>query len=59
MPSLLKLNTIEVAIYFLGFLSGVTVDFIRQGCDTMSLAYRLLMLQGTVVVWQCEQLIVQ
>jgi hypothetical protein len=55
----MKLNTIEVTSCFLGCLSGVTVDFILQGCDAMSLGYRLLMLQSTVVVWQCEQLIVQ
>jgi len=56
---LMKLNTIEVASLFLGFLSGVTVDFILLGCDTTSLGYRLLMLQDTVVVWQCQQLIAQ
>ena len=59
LPSLMKLNTVAVASLFLGFLSGVTVDFILPECDTTSLGYRLLILQDTVVVWQCRQLIVQ
>jgi hypothetical protein len=58
-PLLMKLHTIEVASRFLGFLRGVLVDFILWGCDTTSLGYMLLMLQDTVVVWQCQQLIVQ
>jgi len=44
----MKLNTIEVASLFLGFLSGVIVDFILLGCDSTSLGYRLLMLRGSV-----------
>ena len=56
---LMKLITIEVASLFVGFLSGVTVDFVLLGCDSTSLGYRLPMLQDAVVVWQCQQPIAQ
>lgn len=51
----MKLNTIEVASLFLGFLSGVTVDFFLLGCDITSLGYKLLIFQDRVIVSKRQQ----